>query len=434
MKLTKVNFVISWVVLSLLFIPAFALNALGTASNDFYSNWQLESDVLAVAKFDASKYGVDSWDYGLLVAQPNQMAPLNLESPPTLWDGKSSQDYVPYQSQLGLQGHFFLTIFKLGITSFEKLQAINAIIFSFVFAFFVLVIARASNLLFASLVVASTIFSPWMVAASHSVFWVSWSWFLPAIFAFYFVTSKTSINKAIYALLLVLSFVFRFGSGYEFVTSFVLLAAGLPILMFFFNHKDLVVSAKNAIANCFKIIGLALTAFVITLVAHASLRGDGDIPLGIMNIIKQDVLRRTYGDPGVWANPEIQASLVASPVSVIKKYLFDWNTDFLVAGSQSPFTWVFGPHAPWFLLSVSIAITLFQFISKNWNFRLSMFLLCWGASIPFSWYLMAKSHSYIHTQINFVLWYLLFAAILLYIPISMLVEYVRLKFKQPQLQ
>jgi hypothetical protein len=430
MKLTKVNFAIAWLVLSLLLVPVFAMNALGTASEDFYKNWQLESDVLAVAKLQAGQNDVDIWKYGLLVAQPNQMAPLYPEQSQIQgWAGNSTEDFVPYTSQLGLQGKVLLALNSFGISDFNNLQAINAIIFSFVFAFFVLIISKITTWLFSACVLATTVFSPWMVVASHSLFWAAWSWFLPAIFSYFFVTSKRPISKLIFALMVILSFVFRFGSGYEFITSFTLLTAGIPLVILFFGNKEFVLSAKEALFYFFTIFALAISAFLITLSIHANLRGDGNLFKGIVNIVNEDVLRRTYGDPGVWANPEIQESLVASPLSVIKKYLFNWNTDFLVAGSQSPFTFIFGPQSPWFLITISIGILTFQLISKSKLFVLNSFLFLWACSIPFSWYLLAKSHSYIHTQINFVLWYLFFAAVLFYIPISALVQMVRLKYK-----
>ena len=426
MKQKQFNFLISWFILTVLMIPVFSLNALGTASKDFYSNWQLESDVLAIAKIDSVTNGVDLWDYGLLVAQPNQMAPLLSDQQDlNKWTGNKESDYVPYQSQIGLQGKLLVFLSSVGIDSLSKLQFVNALLFSIVFSYFILIIFRISNMLFAACVVATTIFSPWMVAASHSLFWAAWSWFLPAIFAYYFVTAKNLGQKIAFGIATIGAFVFRFGSGYEFLTSFTLFAAGMPLLIHLFGRSESVSTLRQVILQALSVVGLAVSAFFTTLLLHANLRGHGNIPQGIADIINQDVLRRTYGDPGVWANPEIQASLLANPLSVIKMYVFNWNTEFLVAGSQSPFTFVFGPQAPWVFISLAIAVITIQYLKKNHDFRLNSIMLLWASSIPFSWYVLAKSHSFIHTQINYVLWYLFFAAVLLYIPLHAALRYLQ---------
>lgn len=122
---------------------------------------------------------------------------------------------------------------------------------------------------------------------------------------------------------------------------------------------------------------------------------------GIEAIFKEDVLRRTFGNPADF-DGVFTASLKASVWDVLKKYLWDKT-----AGK-----WALA------ITAAAAGMLLYQkarfrtgWQRNAWLFILS-FLFC------ISWFVLGKSHSYIHTHINDVMLYLGYMQIGIYILVA----------------
>ena len=125
---------------------------------------------------------------------------------------------------------------------------------------------------------------------------------------------------------------------------------------------------------------------------------------GLVNIYKQDVLRRLYGDPLLMQNLTDVKSLSASVGTVLIRY-FKFYTSIICGLSRSTF---------FILISLPIAIFIYKAMYKNLVFLdVLMYLFFFISSI--SWFVIAKAHSFIHIHMNYVLWYFGFVQICIYI-------------------
>lgn len=397
--------------LGIALFPVFAFNALGTAGASFFENWQLDSDALVTTAISRAPLESENSLYGLYVPAPSPSDEVDSST-----SAPVATEAVPYVSSLGLQGWFARGASYFGFSDLHRLQLLNAALFAFVFSTFIVLAARITNVAFSVATAVVAIGSPWLVTAAHSAFWVAWSWYLPIVFILGYLMVRRSWLRIAYASAAVLAFAFRFGSGYEFLTSFALFAASMPILAKIFSKEfpDLR-NWRSTLLATVKCFAFAVGGFFIAFTAHAILRGSGSALEGAVDIFKMDVLRRTYGESGEFSDPLIQASLQASPLKVLWTYIFDWHTDFFSVGYGSPFTVTFGPESPWVLLVASTGIALILWTKGNSKWRAFAQLLGVGAAVSLSWYLLGKGHSFIHTHVDFVLWYLMLAPVVVFI-------------------
>ena len=56
-------------------------------------------------------------------------------------------------------------------------------------------------------------------------------------------------------------------------------------------------------------------------------------------------------------------------------------------------------------------------------------LLVFFFIVPTSWFVLAKGHSYIHTQLNYVLWYFGFVQALFYVTLNTMIIFFQSIFK-----
>ena len=146
------------------------------------------------------------------------------------------------------------------------------------------------------------------------------------------------------------------------------------------------------------------------------LRGEGNIIEGIKNVYEKDVLRRTLITSNVNDFPEIyRESLEAGIIETVAKY-FEWHTDIIL-----------GIDGRYFKLIVlaTITIIIYDILNnpKEKYQELIMFTVFFITSI--SWYVLGKSHSYIHLTMNYVLWYFGFIQICLYIIVRKICQMVK---------
>ena len=139
------------------------------------------------------------------------------------------------------------------------------------------------------------------------------------------------------------------------------------------------------------------------------MRGDGNPIAGLKEIYEKNILCRTIiGDPdGNFTTNEnvariLRRSIEASVGEVLALY-FDFNTAVLL-GFESE---LFVPM----IVYATVVFVLRAFRKEN-RWELALFVLSFIASI--SWFILGKSHSQIHTHMNFVLWYFGFVQMCLY--------------------
>ena len=327
-------------------------------------------------------------------------------------------DAVGYESQIGLQGMVFRTFpknFSLNeATTIYKI--VLSVLYAVVISFICYGIYKKYNIRFATVFYLVSLLSPWMIGYSTNLYWVEFTWFLPTLVGIYCANHVESKKARVISYICVMLAIFlKSACGYEYISTImmgaiVFLLTDLAVAII--EHRD-----KQAIKRLFKtifMIGIfAIAGFVLALLIHANVRGGGNIYYGLRSIYYNDVLRRTHGDPnmfqGVYAD-----SLNASIIRVVLRYLlFDTPLILGVPGI------LFIPF-----VAISFLVLVYGVWKKKDNKEM-LVLYIWMGIASVSWFVLGKSHSYIHTSMNFVMWYFGFMQIMFYSIIEMVYRFIK---------
>lgn len=391
-----------------MFFPSFFFNVLGTAEKDHFFGWQQDSQSIVERAINERTESGSSEFWGLTGSR---------------------------QVQIGTQGHLFSILYRIPLfADVGILEGISAALTAIMVTAFVMIVFRSGNTWLAGCIAFVSIASPTLVASARNLYWIPWSWYLPAVLAALLFVVTTRRSRAILHIGIFLAFAFRFGAGYEYMTSVILLAALTPFLA----HEQVEIYRKSAVnvssslLSSLKIFINGLLAFFAVFFVHAYFRGAGSVSRGGEMIIREDVLRRTYGDPGSFSTV-YEASLSASPIHVLGAYLFGWDRALLNLPITDTYSLGLGTSGLAFLISLLLVGLVLSLLAGKRISNSALFLLIGALTVPISWFILAKGHSYIHLHINMVLWYPVTVPVLLYfalgIPAHIIRSHLRAFFK-----
>ncbi|MBQ2917025.1 MAG: hypothetical protein IJE59_02480 [Clostridia bacterium] len=408
--------IIIMIVLLILLIINFGSNIFGekdTVIGFFYTfeTYQYDSEYLVFSKIVQEKYYNQNSPYGLAIVNDKQGNTIK-----NIWDKianyDSSEDeleILEYKSQVGLHGHIFSFLYNKLHIPFWVLKLICCTLLGIITLGICYCIYKKYNKLMAVIFYITFLLSPWVVAFARNLYWVEFTWFLPALFGI--LLSLDCSKWKIYTPCIFIAILVKCLCGYEYITTIMLMTIAFFIIDFFVT-KD-----KTERIKIFKttfIVGIAcLLAFATALFIHASIRGEGNILEGIEKIYKEDVLRRTImASEDVQFPEEYKKSLEATVSETIDRY-FSWHTDIILGINGKYFRLIFG---------VTLAIIIYNLLTKNKDsYRdLTMFLVFFVTTM--SWFVLGKAHSFIHTHMNYVLWYFGYVQISIYIIIKFICE------------
>lgn len=337
--------------------------------------------------------------------------------------------FSEYPSQIGLQGRVFrilARVFPYGsaVTWFHLLTAAAMALVVVVLLF---LLNKKFGLGMAIVWGAVFLLSPWIVQFARNLYWVEFTWFLPMVFGL--LCSVCGDNKKIVGISCIgvfLSVFLKSACGYEYITTvmmgsilFLLADAGSAL---FADKKKFPVILKRIL-----FVGIAaLLGFLAAVCIHAYIRADGDIWSGIRSIYEKNVLERTWGgNPEDFPESE-RASLEASVFTVLKLY-FHFDTSLIMGISGKLFGGLF-------ILSLLVSFWgIWKDIKSGRTEKNSLymfFLLLSAFLTSISWFVLGKAHSYIHTHMNFAMWYFGFIQLLFYVPL----HFVWIKWKSFRLK
>ena len=328
-----------------------------------------------------------------------------------------------YGSQYGLQGKVFrhLARYMNPEDALSNLYLICSLATASVFVLIVLLLKAKYGTLFAGCFYLTFALSPWIVNYARNIFWVEFTWFIPMA-AGLVCTMKIDSGKwrrGCFAAVFV-SVAGKCLCGYEFVTT-------IMMGMISFMMIDLLLAvagkdkgrAKLLFRSAFCLGTAALLGFFAALYIHASYRGNGSIVDGIKSIIVNDVLRRTAGADLNAMDPVLWPSLNASVWEVFCKY-FHFSTEIVtgVPGNLFPL-----------LCLIPLTIFLYEIRKKKADLQ-GMFMYGFFFLSAVSWFCLAKSHSYVHGHMNYVLWYFGFVQTCFYVIAKRVVDAFSMKPKE----
>ena len=325
---------------------------------------------------------------------------------------------VNYTSQYGLNGKIFRHIARYLDDSHEiaTLNLICCILAGIVFSIIVFIIFQKYNSLMAICFFIVFWLSPWVVNFARNLYWVEFTWFIPMLVGLFCAWKIENASCRIISYICTFFAIFiKCLCGYEYISTIMM---GLISFLLVDLIKSIVEQEKRKSLLLLKTIVfigvIALVGFVAAICIHASLRGDGNLIDGIKSIIEQDVLRRTSGADLNELKEDYWASLNASVWETCSKY-FHFYTNIITGISGSLFS----------LLCVGpLCIMGYNFYKKRINIEvISMYVIFFFSSV--SWFCLAKGHSYVHTHMNYVLWYFGYVQICIYIVVSSVISFIK---------
>ena len=310
-------------------------------------------------------------------------------------------DFGSYNSQFGL-GSWLATIASTAFHLAESSQifilySITALGNTLLVIGFLFIVKLHLGRL-ATLVAFVLLIQPWPSAMFHSVYWSIWIKFLPAAATYFVYRYKISALRRL-AVITVCS-VFTFLSGYEFSTLVIISAISV---IFFFEKFEIrhIKSLSNKIGMGASPI---LSGFFIALIVHfIQLVGILGSSGSALSYLLETITKRT-GATNIKVNSAFTESLQSSPIQVLNTYL-----EFPIIGSPKSIPVVGALSIAAFILIVYLlTLTTISLIPENTCEQLVMTLSVWlvGLLGPLGWIFLARPHSYIHTHVNFSLWYL----------------------------
>lgn len=324
---------------------------------------------------------------------------------------------TPYPSQYGLQGKIFkqLARYMKYENAVDNLKLICAMAAAAVFALIVFLIAAKYNKVLAGCFFVTFWLSPWVVNFARNLYWVEFTWFIPmAVGLFCALKIKDRYCRIFSYTAAFVSITVKCLCGYEYITSVMM---GLITFLL----SDLVMAVmqgdkkqQKLLFRTIFILGVvALAGFVTALCIHAPLRGNGSLAAGLKNIYSWDVLVRTNGADLNYFDGGYENVVMASVWETLCKY-FDSDARIIagVDGSLFPL-----------LCILPVLIFLDGYRKKSLNIEIVvLYIISFITSI--SWFALAKSHSYVHTHINFVLWYMGYVQMCIYTISDRIMKYV----------
>jgi signal transduction histidine kinase len=326
--------------------------------------------------------------------------------------------YKTYDSQIGGQGMFFSILDKIiPLPPHEKLHifhiftsllsalSLTAIILWFYWEFG----------LFASLfVLASVVFSQWLVVFGRNLWWSMWAFYLPMVVVMHYLrlnkapTNSQSIKFG--TLVFITVFTKCLFNGYEYITTTLIMMMVPFVYYSILNRLSFRRFCRDLITKTFSTCLAILITLGILFFQIASVKGD--FLKGVDHIVY--VLRkRTHADYHDF--PSMSAySLKSSTSTVVIKYLkgtfFDLNN--YLSTSNSFVSRLLFKIRYLYLIFLFLLMSVFLYYRRNKNVSekgqqsiLALIFATWFSILaPLSWFIVFKSHSFIHTHMNFIVW------------------------------
>ncbi|CAB4861053.1 unannotated protein [freshwater metagenome] len=268
--------------------------------------------------------------------------------------------------------------------------------------------ALARTLSFGGAVLAAiALLQPWPTAMAHSIYWFMGIKILPAVvLALLFAWGKDSLKQTYVAVSIFTALACL--SGYEYIT--LVVALPLAVCTYYVVLRDY--SWSDALRRLGVTLGASITGFASALVVHlaqlsAHLHG---VSAGL-HLLLERVAVRTGSGTVVLASgtPADVQKLVADALASNPKDVLGLYLSMPILGDPGDFGLLRLVNVATLILVVIVALVLgYRVIQRSeLESRHQAAGIAWLVALlgPVGWILLARPHSYIHSFINFDLWY-----------------------------
>lgn len=384
-----------WAIITfLLLFAVFRFNALHTINKKWYRSFQLDSDKLVIDALIINELSPGQGFLKRIKTENHKIKERDLLAAAKI-SSIEDVEYENYYSQFGLGKYLLTPVWNLSLLvagesrdrfvfAYENIKTFMSLLNAFVFTLFFLWVFREfgarTYLVFLPL---SLIFSEWILVFGRSPYWQVWSWYLPMLVSFFILKNKDNQTKYILGFLFYFFAVFiKCLMGYEFLST-ILIASTMPFFYYFFKGEEV-----KFVKNISLLIVLSFGAFLSALLIHYNAL----LSVGVsgMDEIINLIAKRS--------------SLVGGEVS--KEYLNSLNA------SVFEVLWIYLTQKIYELPLLLFLGLFIGFLLKKNKLKDPQKVIALSKTTlimllaPLSWFILMKGHSYIHTFINFALWYL----------------------------
>lgn len=332
------------------------------------------------------------------------------------FDDIPPEQFSAYLSQIGGQGMAYSMADRLlrissSRTKYQILRMLTALLSATILALVVTWFHKEFGLVSALLVLASLVLSQWLTLFGRNLWWSLWAFYLPMLLLMFFLRRNPLTEKRQFlqlgGLAALAVFAKCFFNGYEYITT-ALIMLSVPFVFYAIQRRmDLRAIFRGAAS-----VGLGASAglilsVVILLIQIGAAQGN---LLGGIEHLTATLEKRTYGDASDF-NSEFADSLQANPLGVTWNYV---NGPYLElgnasgsAGQASVIEVRYGHLIVSFAVMSLLALFAWTRTHSPADRQRDIALVgaAWFSMLaPLSWFVIFKSHSYIHTHVNFLIW------------------------------
>jgi hypothetical protein len=331
----------------------------------------------------------------------------DLNSPRDTWEAYSQQlhyfehpelikgdetGWGPYISHVALQGYFFSAIdkidplprhYRIGLYHF-----LSALICAAAYMWVAFIVRERFGLAAFAGFVACAAFEPMFTALAPNLYWAAGLWFVPMALAMRIVEAGTGRRRAL-AIVLTGGGVFAKAlCGYEFISA-VIVAAMVGCLM---NNREGASAVFRNLIDMAWVWVAGIAGFFLAILLHG-------YKFTFATILARAVDRTTAGASQL--DEGLLLGQFASVSSVLRTYLR--SNDYTQIRNFGLLFAVLGVVAVIAFLDNRFAWFMNDDRRKLRTLAFAYFVSFAG---PLSWLIIAKAHSFVHTPIDFIVWYI----------------------------
>lgn len=412
---TAILFLIAVLILT----PGFYKNTWNSTGKKFFLEWRKYSDYMVIGRLaESQQHGVFS--HGAMIGIVDGAWPLQpgtIENQLDFYlNHHTSETFWTYKSVIGAQGIIF-GLFDQITNLPENLNlkifsGVTGLLTALILALCIIWLQIEFGLLPALLTLIFMVISEWLTLYGGDIYWQLWAFYLPTVTLGFSMARQHPATpiKMTRSLFLIISgtvLIKCLFNGFEFITT-TLVMIFTPLIYYAVLHKwnlrDTILSmftvGVSALAGVFA--GLAILVVQIS----ASLAGFQKA----IDYLSFTFIKRTLGDPNQYLESAGQAK--TSIVTVIQKYLdgrainlsyiLKQNFSLPVEIQDISYLQIFSLFGFFFLLFIILYIWKRKAIHQN---TIALFVTtAFSLFSPLSWFVIFKAHSYIHTNLNFIIW------------------------------
>jgi hypothetical protein len=401
----------------LLLTPGYYGNTWRAAGPKWFIDWQKFHEHFVVARLVQSRqaglfsyggllgYGdVTNWDISNDVIN-NEYA--------LFANGGQFSAYLPYNSVPGLQALPFSLVDKYSglapATSLKVFRLVEAFLAAVVLALLLVWMLGQFGLTAALVTLAFLACSEWLTLYGGNFYWNLWAFYLPlTAFTFYiqrFTETGRFRQRTLFLLLAGVFLIKGSFNGFEFIST-ALVMPFTPLVYYAVRDrwplKDFwrwfFTASLGALTG-------ASVALGILALQVASALGSWQQSLGF---IAHTLGRRSFGDPTQY-NATDAESQRAGLIPVLETY---FNGRALNLGSILHLNLSGLEFSYWQIFSLFLIASLLFLLRDrfrggfpNRQTGLALLIATWFSALaPLSWFMLFKAHSYVHVQLNFIIW------------------------------